>query len=98
MYFQKYYKELDQEKIEKDIKEDGFDPDLFTNLPGFVYPLHQHPETKLLVFLKGSMDVVVGEKTFHCEPGDKLIIGPNVLHQAMVGDDGCEFYWSEKLR
>ncbi|MDE2026532.1 MAG: AraC family ligand binding domain-containing protein [Patescibacteria group bacterium] len=77
--------------------KEGFDPISITNFPGYEYSLHKHPETKLLVFLKGSMDVTTQNKTYHCIVGDKLIIPSNTLHRAVVGKDGCTFFWSEKL-
>ncbi len=43
------------------------------------------------------MEVKVGEETFQCKPGDKLIIPGDTKHSAIVGHDGCEFFWSEKL-
>lgn len=97
MYYQNFYGDQTQEEIAASISAEGFDPLHFTNNPGDSYPPHRHPETKLLAFLKGSMDVTVGGVIYHCEPGDKMIIDSNVQHSALVGSDGCEFYWSEKL-
>lgn len=97
MYFQKFFKDLDVNKIKEELRKEGWEPVLFENEPGFVYERHQHPETKLLVFLKGSMKVSVGDETFECRVGDKLIIPGNTPHKALVGDEGCTFFWSEKI-
>lgn len=97
MYIQRAYSQIDEQRIITDSKKEGFEPVKFTNSPGDVYPLHKHTETKLLIFLKGGMRVKVGNEVFECKPGDKLVIEGNVLHEAKVGEKGCEFLWSEKL-
>ena len=79
------------------IKKEGFAPLLFTDEPKYIYSLHQHPATKLLVCLEGSMEVEVNSEKFKFEAGDKLIIPGNTPHSAVVGDKGCIFFWSEKV-
>ena len=39
----------------------------------------------------------VGDNTFNCSPGDKVVIPGNVEHEATAGPEGCVFFWSEKL-
>lgn len=97
MYYKQFYKDLQESEIEKSIKDEGFDPMKYSNGPGDVYPPHSHPETKLLAFLEGSMEVKVGEETFQCIKGDKIIIPGNTPHSAVVGPSGCTFFWSEKM-
>lgn len=97
MYSKDFYRGKTENEIAELARKEGFNPIKFSNSPGFVYTLHQHPETKLLAFLKGSMEVKVNGETFLCELGDKLIIPGNTPHAAVVGNDGCEFFWSEKL-
>ncbi|HWP59992.1 MAG TPA: cupin domain-containing protein [Candidatus Acidoferrales bacterium] len=88
---------MDKQTIEAEIRKEGFDPILIQDPPGHVYPPHRHPETKLLAFLLGEMKVKVGENTFTCHAGDKVVIPGNVEHSAQVGPEGCVFFWSEKL-
>jgi mannose-6-phosphate isomerase-like protein (cupin superfamily) len=97
MYQQQFYKFLTEEEIAKKIREEGFDPLRINDPGGRIYHLHQHPETKLLAFLNGSMEVIVNGITYHCRKGDKLIIPGHTPHAARVGDLGCEFFWSEKI-
>ncbi len=97
MYFPQMYKGLSQEQIKQAIEEEGFHPIVITDTAGFVYHLHKHPETKVLAFLTGSMEVITEGKTYHCIAGDKLIISGNTLHEGVVGKDGCSFFWSEKI-
>jgi quercetin dioxygenase-like cupin family protein len=91
-----FYAGLSPLEIAEEIKREGFHPIRIVDAPGAVYPVHSHPETKLLAFLEGEMEVRVGETLYHCEPGDKLFIPGNVEHSAKAGPRGCIFYWSEK--
>jgi quercetin dioxygenase-like cupin family protein len=97
IYWAALYKDLDHKKIADDVRKEGFNPLLINDPPGFIYSLHSHPETKLLVFLEGSMEVRVKGKLYQCEVGDKLIIPGNFEHSAKAGPEGCTFFWSEKL-
>lgn len=96
MYQPKFFENKSQEEIKKEIKEEGFEPILFSHGPGYRYESHQHITEKLLVFLEGSMEVKAGDKTYECRAGDKLLIPSNVEHEATVGSDGCVFFWSER--
>lgn len=97
MYEPGYYKNLDEKKVAEDVRQEGFDPVKISDSPGHVYSPHRHPETKLLAFLEGGMEVRVGSETYQCSASDKVIIPGNVEHSAVVGSEGCEFFWSEKL-
>lgn len=97
MYFPKIFLNQTDEKIAKDIKSEGFEPKCITDEPGYIYTPHSHLETKLLVFLKGTMDVTVNGETYHCKPGDKLIIPGGITHSGIIGKAGCTYFWSEKL-
>lgn len=97
MYYRNFYSNCTEAEMEKMIRDEGFDPMKYENAPGDIYPLHQHPETKLLAFLSGTMDVVSAGEKFSCAPGDKLVILGNTPHSAVVGPAGCTFFWSEKL-
>jgi quercetin dioxygenase-like cupin family protein len=97
MYQTKIYRTMDQERIAAEVRQEGFDPIYISDPPGRTYEPHRHPETKLLVFLEGSMEVTVKGQKFDGAPGDKLIIPGNVEHAAVAGPKGCGFFWSEKL-
>ncbi len=97
MYAAKFYPELSQTEISQAIRQEGFDPLLISDPPGHIYSTHSHPEIKLLAFLRVRMVVKVAGARFDCGPGDKLLIPGNIEHSAVVGPEGCDFYWSEKL-
>lgn len=91
------YKRIDREWIAGELPREGFDPIYITDSPGHVYHPHTHPETKLLVFLYGTMRVRVMGEEYMCGPGDRPAIPGNLEHSAVVGPEGCAFFWSEKL-
>jgi len=97
MYESGYYKDFDREKIAQAVQNEGFNPLLISDPPGTTYPPHTHPETKLLVFLGGEMEVRVSDQSFYCYQGDRLMIPGNTEHSAIVGPKGCQFFWSERL-
>jgi len=97
MYSKKVYINKTEAEILKKIKEEGYSPLKIANPAGYPYPKHNHPETKLLVILKGDMTVKVGGKTYNCTKGDKLVIPGNVTHSAEITRNGCTFFWSEKI-
>ena len=97
MYERAYYKDLPVAEIAEKVREEGFDPLRISDSPGTVYAPHTHPETKLLAFLHGTMQVTVQGQRYACTIGDKLLIPGNVEHSALVGPEGCVYFWSEKL-
>jgi quercetin dioxygenase-like cupin family protein len=97
MYQPQFYKKPDKDIVAAEIRREGFDPILIQDPPGYIYTPHRHPETKLLAFLLGEMTVHVGANAFTCGPGDKICIPGNVEHSALVGSEGCVFFWSERL-
>lgn len=97
MYKEEVYKDLDKDEIRKKVEEEGFDPITINDPPGRVYSPHTHPETKLLAILKGGMEVKTGGEEFTLKKGDQLIIPGEQKHEAVVGEKGCTFFWSEKL-
>jgi quercetin dioxygenase-like cupin family protein len=96
-YVKGFYKGLKRGEVVRKIKDEGFDPVVIDNTPGYVYTKHKHPETKLLAILSGSMQVEVEGQRYILRKDDKLIIPGNVYHSAVVGKDGCKFFWSEKI-
>jgi quercetin dioxygenase-like cupin family protein len=97
MYEPGYYETLTAAQIASKVHDEGFEPIRISDPPGAVYSPHTHPETKLLAFVHGTMRVSVQDKTYDCSPGDKLLIPGNVEHSALVGPEGCVYFWSEKI-
>lgn len=97
MYQKAKFRDQTEEQIKAAITEQGFYPIKITDLAGKLYTSHAHPTIKLLVFLAGDMTVKVEDQQIECQTGDKLIIDANLTHSAVVGPDGCTFFWSEKI-
>jgi len=97
MFKRGYYSKMTKSEIRQSIKNEGFDPLIINNSPGYTYSKHHHLETKILAFLDGSIEVTVNNDTFNCKKGDKLIIPGNTEHSAVVGEEGCLFFWAEKI-
>jgi quercetin dioxygenase-like cupin family protein len=97
VYQAKFYCNMEKERIAEEIRKHGFDPQCIEDPPGRIYAPHRHPETKLLAFLEGAMSVNVGSESYECESGDRLVIAGGIQHSAVVGPEGCVFFWSERL-
>ena len=92
MYKQGFYKDLAENEVAKRVEEESFDPIKISDPPGRIYSVHTHPETKLLAFLSGSMEVKAADKTYRCKAGDKVIIDGNIKHSAVVGPEAGTFF------
>ena len=97
MYKKGHYLGKSETEIQNLVQEEGFSPIKISDSPGFVYPSHNHPETKLLAILSGSMTAKVGEEEYFLNPGDQILIPGKLTHSAVVGRGGCTFFWSEKM-
>ena len=96
MYEPSIYEDRDEADVMRAVRRDGFDPVKIHDRPGYAYAQHVHTTTKLLAILQGAMVVTVSGQEYHCKPGDKLVIPGNTPHEALVGTEGCAFFWSEK--
>ena len=98
MIFKQYFPQnSSQAEIIEIIRKEGFEPQLITDKPGFIYGTHTHAETKYIACIEGSMKVTINGKCYNFEPGDKIIIGASIPHSGVVGDKGCKYLWSEKV-
>lgn len=97
MYYKKFYHTLNEEEIIGALREEEFNPIKIVDEADYEYRPHSHPESKVVVLLKGSMTVHVLGEEYQCEPGDKILIPGNIEHSATVGPGGCEFLWAEKM-
>jgi mannose-6-phosphate isomerase-like protein (cupin superfamily) len=98
LYAPNIHTTLDPKAVLERLRRDGWDPIPITDPPGYTYPPHSHAETKLLAILSGSMEVRIEGDVYRCLPGDQIVIPGGVEHAALVGPNGCTFYWSEQLR
>ena len=62
----------------------------WSNGPGAVYGVHEHPYGKLLTVESGSITFTIdgGTRVVSMKPGDRLELSPHTPHSAVVGPDG----------
>jgi len=61
----------------------------WSNGPGAVYSVHDHPYRKILYVERGSITFTpAGSPAIFMKPGDRLDLAPGTPHGAVVGDEG----------
>lgn len=59
---------------------------------GFHFGAHIHTTIEIYRIISGICFMNIGPKTIQCQPGDFIMILPNVVHSLTVGEEaGCEF-------
>jgi len=68
----------------------GLRPTPWSNGPGDVYTVHDHPYRKTLFCIQGSIPYTLPDhsREVMLRPGDRLILPPGVRHGAVVGPHG----------
>jgi quercetin dioxygenase-like cupin family protein len=58
---------------------------------------HRHPNPETLFILEGSLTFTWGESASGtCNPGDRLLLPPNILHSSTAGPEGCYYIITDK--
>ncbi len=59
---------------------------------GFHFGAHIHTTIEIYRIISGTCFMDIGTKTIPCQPGDFIMILPNVVHSLTIGNDAdCEF-------
>lgn len=69
-------------------REEGLNPQTWSNEPGYVYGKHQHPYHKVLFCIDGSITFHTPDGDIDLGPGDRLDLSPGTPHSATVGSPG----------
>jgi quercetin dioxygenase-like cupin family protein len=79
-----------QAEIEALMRQEGLSPRAWSNGPGDVYASHDHPYTKVLYCVRGSIRFSIDDSGQHIDlsPGDRLVLPPATRHSAVVGPQG----------
>ena len=48
---------------------------------------HRHPQEQIMIVLDGWCDEIIDGKIYRVRKGDVIILPPNVLHGAYIGDE-----------
>ena len=83
---------LTREEAEQKLKDEGLDAEAWQNGPDYTYISHEHPYTKVLYCVVGSIVFHVREGSgdvhdIELEPGDRLELGSRISHSATVGPE-----------
>lgn len=61
------------------------------------YPPHSHENLTAHLIVKGSMTLTMFGRPHVLKSGDMLDVPKSVIHEAVMGENGCEFLTAEKL-
>ena len=77
-------------RVEARLASEGLEPSEWANGPGDRYLAHRHDYDKVLLCLEGSIAFGLPElgRTVRMEPGDRLDLPSNTLHDAVAGTAG----------
>ncbi|SEM94502.1 cupin domain-containing protein [Lihuaxuella thermophila] len=59
--------------------------------PGREHPTHTHPTHETLLIVSGSITFTIGEESWKCTSGDRLILPKGTLHSSIAGEEGCVY-------
>lgn len=58
--------------------------------PGSTFGHHLHPEEQIMIVLRGAIDEVILDGTFHMEKGDIVLLPGDMVHAGLIGPLGCD--------
>lgn len=50
---------------------------------------HKHPVDETLLIVSGTITFTIGEQSWECQSGDRLLLPKGTLHSSIAGEDGC---------
>lgn len=53
------------------------------------HPSHTHPIDETLLIVKGTITFTIGEQSWVCDSGDRLLLPAGTVHSSIAGDEGC---------
>ena len=55
------------------------------------YEIHHHPAAEIIVCSENGYDVAVDDRLYRLNPGDIILLPPNILHRIPGGAEGTRF-------
>ncbi len=79
-----------EDRAEVRLRAEQLEPSAWANGPGERYLAHRHDYDKVLVCVDGSIEFWLRElsRVARLEPGDRLELPSNTLHEAVAGSRG----------
>lgn len=68
--------------------KEGLTPERWSNGPGAVYAVHEHPYAKVLIVAQGEITFQMPGREVRMGPGDRLDLPAHTPHGAIVGPHG----------
>lgn len=90
-----YYHGRTEHEIAVDLGQEGLAPRRIVEQPGSRYDSHKNAFDILMAFVAGTAHIRIGQKTYVCQAGDRLIINGGIEHSALVGDNGCVYFMTQ---
>ena len=90
-----YYLGRSENEIAVDLGREGLTPKRIIEQPGSRYDSHKNAYDILMAFVQGSAEIRIGQRTYKCHAGDRLIIRGGVEHSATVGTSGCIYFMTQ---
>ena len=84
---------LNREEAEQKLSDEGLAAEAWQNGPDYTYIAHEHPYTKVLYCVVGSIVFHVRDASgevhdIELEPGDRIELCNGIAHSATVGPNG----------
>lgn len=90
MHLSRWNKETtpSREALRATLAQQGYQVSEWTDMPGTVYPVHQHPAREVRWVVRGRLRVGIPERgeEITLEAGDRLELEPNEVYWADVED------------
>lgn len=81
-----------EQEAEAQLQQEGYEPFLWTDVPGSKYPRHKHQIDECIWLLKGEITFFVDEAEYSLRPGDRLYLPSHIHHQATVPENASATY------
>lgn len=70
----------------------------WTDASGFEYPRHAHLGRVAYYVLSGGMKITFNDGVKNLVAGDRFDVPVGVLHEALIGQDGCTYLVAEERK
>ncbi|MFN2520411.1 MAG: cupin domain-containing protein [Candidatus Limnocylindria bacterium] len=81
----------DPTALERSLRDEARDVYAWTSAAGDRFAIHEHPYTKVLYCVRGSIEFTLADGTsLALSAGDRLTLQAGTRHGATVGADGCD--------
>jgi quercetin dioxygenase-like cupin family protein len=85
------------EELQRMLKSEGLDSELYADPPGVKYGRHKHDFDDFIVIVEGVMKIATDAHEWTLRPGDRIDIPANTHHRAeMLGKEDVRYLSAAK--